>query len=373
MGEGGLLTEHRLLLIWDNFEAVHSMPDPSGATPPLGTADRDELARFLHQVATGGRGAVIITSRGEEPWLGELRRIPVTGLDPDEAIEYADQVLAPYPTAAPRRAQRAFAELMDWLDGHPLSMRLILPHLETTDPQALLAALRGLTPYPATTTADAPPPYQPASPTPSPTCPPQFRTVGLSGRTVAMSWRRPGRRPLTRAKCSIAGTVHSGPVATRATGAGNRVFEAANWCTRCRDTPRISAASAAEANGGKSGRNVSASNRSDVATRKSTTVSGSTLSCRAVRALASMAFATSSACTFIVSVYPGPAAQRETVASCFSAASSSSIRRCSVGGSPVSTQTRIIQSITIALLSCARRVVPSSTATATAARAHGRR
>ncbi|MFN2497216.1 MAG: CHAT domain-containing protein, partial [Pseudonocardiaceae bacterium] len=143
-----LLAERRLLLIWDNFETVHSMPDPAGATPPLDTTGREELAQFLHQIATGGRSAVILTSRTEETWFGELRRIPVGGLTPDEAIEYADQVLAPYPAAAPRRAQHAFADLMDWLDGHPLSMRLVLPHLETTDPQVLLAALRGTTPLP---------------------------------------------------------------------------------------------------------------------------------------------------------------------------------------------------------------------------------
>ncbi|HEU0089727.1 MAG TPA: hypothetical protein VFQ77_19110 [Pseudonocardiaceae bacterium] len=122
------------------------MPDPAGATPPLEAADRDELAHFLHQIAAGGRSAVLITSRTRETWLGELRRITVGGLTPDEAIDYADQVLARYPAAQARRAQRAFAELMDWLDGHPLSMRLVLPHLETTDPQLLLAGLRGITP-----------------------------------------------------------------------------------------------------------------------------------------------------------------------------------------------------------------------------------
>jgi len=143
-----LLTEQRLLLIWDNFEAVHSMPDPAGATPPLDEVGRDELRDFLARVAATGPSAVIITSRSEESWLGEVRRIPVGGLTPDETIDYADQLLAPYPAATPRRAQRAFAELIDWLDGHPLSMRLILPQLDTTDPHALLAGLRGITPLP---------------------------------------------------------------------------------------------------------------------------------------------------------------------------------------------------------------------------------
>ena len=37
---------------------------------------------------------------------------------------------------------------MQWLDGHPLSMRLVLPHLDTTDPAALLAGLQGIAPLP---------------------------------------------------------------------------------------------------------------------------------------------------------------------------------------------------------------------------------
>jgi tetratricopeptide (TPR) repeat protein len=143
-----LLAERRILLIWDNFEAVRSIPDLTGVTPPLETADQQELARFLARVAAEGESAVIVTSRTEEAWLGDLRRISVGGLAPDEAIEYADQLLAAYPGAAPRRAKRNFAELMEWFDGHPLGMRVVLPYLETTNPGALLAGLQGTTELP---------------------------------------------------------------------------------------------------------------------------------------------------------------------------------------------------------------------------------
>ena len=129
-----LLAEHRLLLIWDNFETVRSMPDPAGATPSLDEAGCQELKGFLDQVAARGRSAVIITSRTSEDWLGGIRRIGVGGLASHEAAEYAGELLAPYPAAQPRRRRRAFGELMEWLDGHPLSMRLILPHLDTTEP-----------------------------------------------------------------------------------------------------------------------------------------------------------------------------------------------------------------------------------------------
>ncbi|KAA9373900.1 tetratricopeptide repeat protein [Microbispora cellulosiformans] len=150
-----LLAERRLLLIWDNFESVHSMPDPTAATPPLADTQLEELRQFLDQLARSGRSSILITSRNPETWLGqELRRIEVGGLSEDEAIDYADHLLLSVPNARPRRQTPAFAELMKWLDGHPLTMRLILRHLDGTDPAVLLAALQGTAPLPGSDDGD---------------------------------------------------------------------------------------------------------------------------------------------------------------------------------------------------------------------------
>ncbi|GLY25564.1 tetratricopeptide repeat protein [Micromonospora sp. NBRC 101691] len=127
-----LLRRERVLVIWDNFESV-------------GDELFADLQRFLDET---GRGVVLITSRTPEPRLGDVRRIKLSGLSPEEAGEYADRLLAPYPDALPRRRMAAFQELLDWIGGHPLTMRVILPHLDTTDPAALLAGLRGLTDLP---------------------------------------------------------------------------------------------------------------------------------------------------------------------------------------------------------------------------------
>ncbi|WP_307038364.1 tetratricopeptide repeat protein [Streptomyces canus] len=137
------LRTRRMLLIWDNVETVHSMPDPAQATPPLTQPERDELREFLHRVAAGGRSAVILTSRTHETWLGDVCRIAVSSLETEETHQYADLLLAPFAHARQRRQSPAFGELLQWLDGHPLSMRLILPHLNTTEPAELLAALQG--------------------------------------------------------------------------------------------------------------------------------------------------------------------------------------------------------------------------------------
>ncbi|WP_239101859.1 CHAT domain-containing tetratricopeptide repeat protein, partial [Microbispora amethystogenes] len=150
-----LLAEYRLLLIWDNFESVHSMPDPTAATPPLADTQLEELRQFLHQLAQLGRSSILITSRTPETWLGpELRRIEVGGLSEDEAIDHADHLLLPFPNSRRRRQRPAFAELMEWLDGYPLAMRLVLPHLDGTGPDILLAALQGTAPLPGSDDGD---------------------------------------------------------------------------------------------------------------------------------------------------------------------------------------------------------------------------
>jgi tetratricopeptide (TPR) repeat protein len=143
-----LLGQYRGLLVWDNFESVAEMPDPAGATPPLDQDGRDQLAEFLHWVRDHSKSAVVITSRAREDWLGDVHRVAVGGLNRAEAAEYAGLLLAPFPAARWRRERRSFGELLDWLDGHPLAMRLTLPRLQDADPAVLLADLRGTAPLP---------------------------------------------------------------------------------------------------------------------------------------------------------------------------------------------------------------------------------
>ncbi len=143
-----LLTQYRCLLVWDNFESVTEMPDPAGATPPLDGLGCTQLREFLHWIRDHSGSTVIITSRAREDWLGEVRRIAVGGLNRAEAVEYSGLLLAPFSAVQARREQRSFGELLDWLDGHPLSMRLTLPRLEDVEPADLLAGLRGTIPLP---------------------------------------------------------------------------------------------------------------------------------------------------------------------------------------------------------------------------------
>lgn len=142
------LTEHRVLLIWDNFEAVQSMADLGGSRLTLDQLRCQELRDFVSSLASEGQSTLLITSRTTEDWLGDICHIPVSGLAAHEAVEYAGQLLDPYPSAAPRRLKRAFGELLEWLDGHPLTMRLILPYLQRAEPEAILQSLTGSAPPP---------------------------------------------------------------------------------------------------------------------------------------------------------------------------------------------------------------------------------
>jgi tetratricopeptide (TPR) repeat protein len=149
-----LLGQYRGLLVWDNFESVRELPDPAGATPPLDDTGCAQLWEFLEWVRDHSRSVVIITSRAQEGWLGQ-RRIEVGRLNRQEAAEYAGHLLAPYPAAQAQRERRPFGELLEWLDGHPLAMRLTLPRLNTTDLPDLLAGLRGTIPLSAEDDPDA--------------------------------------------------------------------------------------------------------------------------------------------------------------------------------------------------------------------------
>ncbi len=136
-------------MVWDNFESVAEILDLAGATPPLDETGRTQLREFLDWVRDHSASTVIITSRAQEAWLGRVRRISVGGLNRVEAAQYVGYLLEPFPAAQLRREQRSFGELLEWLDGHPLAMRLTLPRLDTTEPASLLAHLQGTTPLAA--------------------------------------------------------------------------------------------------------------------------------------------------------------------------------------------------------------------------------
>ncbi|MFK0730827.1 MAG: tetratricopeptide repeat protein [Gloeotrichia echinulata HAB0833] len=127
------------LLIWDNFEPVNGFP--TGNEPLVSGEERDKLKRFLKQLR-GGKSWVLITSRREEPWLDcGYSLINLRGLSSADAAELAAKILQTVGVER-KNLPAEYLELLKLLGGHPLSLRVVLPHLKTQTPSQLIEALR---------------------------------------------------------------------------------------------------------------------------------------------------------------------------------------------------------------------------------------
>ena len=136
------LREHRLVIVWDNFESASGIAGTS-VTANLPDEDRALLARLLDGLR-GGVTKVLITSRSEEDWLGPQRRwkLPLGGFDGEEPWEYCETILRDLGLTV-NRDDKDYAELMNQLGGHPLAMRVILPQLEKHSAAEISKVLRG--------------------------------------------------------------------------------------------------------------------------------------------------------------------------------------------------------------------------------------
>jgi tetratricopeptide (TPR) repeat protein len=135
------LNQHRVLLIWDNFETASGNVD-AGVSPLLKTEDLDLLKRLLTQLR-GGKGKVILTSRSEEDtWLPQSlrRKIELGGLWGEERWEFCDLITRTLGLKIDRKDKDLIA-LLDLLEGHPLLMRAVLPELERTSAAAVAQAI----------------------------------------------------------------------------------------------------------------------------------------------------------------------------------------------------------------------------------------
>ncbi|AFY44676.1 tetratricopeptide repeat protein [Nostoc sp. PCC 7107] len=127
------------LLIWDNFEPVNGFP--TGNEPLLSGEERNKLKRFLKELR-GGKSWVLITSRGEEAWLDcGYSLINLRGLSQADAQELAAKILQTVGVER-KNLPAEYLELLKLLGGHPLSLRVVLPHLKTQTPVQLIEALR---------------------------------------------------------------------------------------------------------------------------------------------------------------------------------------------------------------------------------------
>jgi tetratricopeptide (TPR) repeat protein len=123
------LRERPLLMVWDNFESVSGIPGTE-VQPLLPASDRQQLRDLLYALH-GGKTKILLTSRSPETaWLSRTHcyRLPLGGLRGEERWTYCDALLRDLGLTA-RRDDPHLGALMDFLDGHPLAMRVMLTQL----------------------------------------------------------------------------------------------------------------------------------------------------------------------------------------------------------------------------------------------------
>src|SRR5205085_9115323 len=105
--------------------------------------EQKELRDFLSALRDG-QTKVLITSRRNESWLGNIyRSVELGGLKLSEAQELAVRILKRAgPNPQEIKALPQYNDLLKYLRGNPLAIQAILPELKRTKPDALLHALQ---------------------------------------------------------------------------------------------------------------------------------------------------------------------------------------------------------------------------------------
>ena len=139
------LRRNSVLIVWDSFErasgAGNGETQETSAGEMMPAADRQALREFLEHLR-GGLTKVLLTSRSDEAWLGmtACSRIPLGGLDGAGSASLAKSIFDDHGLMLDA-GDRATADLIHSLQGHPLAMRMVLPQLGSTSPSELQLGL----------------------------------------------------------------------------------------------------------------------------------------------------------------------------------------------------------------------------------------
>ena len=150
-----VLRDQPYLIVWDNFESVSGIPGTE-VHPLLPEPDRQQLRDFLYTLR-GGKTKIIITSRSPETaWINRTHcyRLPLGGLQGEERWTYCDAIVRDLGLTI-NRTDPNLGALMNFLDGHPLAMRVMLTQLVEHSAAELGERLRHHLPHAATDDAQA--------------------------------------------------------------------------------------------------------------------------------------------------------------------------------------------------------------------------
>ncbi len=134
-----LFRERPLLWVWDNFESTLPQYNRDGsgeldeatAYPEEDRCDLRRLYRALVDPEHRPQGWLLVTCRPDDTHLPGIQRLHLGGLAETEALDLAEVVLERHevPVGQPGYERAEIEALIEVLDGHPLSLELVLPHL----------------------------------------------------------------------------------------------------------------------------------------------------------------------------------------------------------------------------------------------------
>ncbi len=136
------LRDHNTLLLWDGIENLAGFP--YAGTGLLESSELAELDEFLGELtAEGGKTSVLLVSRRDaEAWLTAPHgKYFLPGLTGQDMIEFATRLMEET-DVDPARLGSEFLELLELLEGHPLSMEVAIPLIKEVPSSVLLTELR---------------------------------------------------------------------------------------------------------------------------------------------------------------------------------------------------------------------------------------
>ena len=135
------LQQHPSLIIWDNVENAAGFP--SGSPGLLEPEELEGLNEFIASVAGEGQSWVLLATRRDgEDWLSVPHRtMTLPGLQGGDWRELAAAVVS-QAGVDPGRLSPEVVDIVDFVEGNPLAMKIVLPRLKDVPATALLAELQ---------------------------------------------------------------------------------------------------------------------------------------------------------------------------------------------------------------------------------------
>jgi tetratricopeptide (TPR) repeat protein len=143
-----LFRRRKLLVVWDNFESTLAQYQSVQDDPrTISESDRAELAKLYQDLVNGmPEGRLLVTCRPEETGLSGIHEVSLRGLARADSLYHLASILDAFgvDTERPGYERHVIEDLLQTLQDHPLSVKLVAPHLRDMTPEEIKRDLRVL-------------------------------------------------------------------------------------------------------------------------------------------------------------------------------------------------------------------------------------